>query len=136
VSRARTARERKKPTRERKPRTVNKPAATAKPPKPSDIPGPPPESLAKLGEASSDPLEANAQMHAALVASFFDAAKDPELSARDRRLEMRTISAAAAKLIPNTRLYEAERLIKSDHAELAKKKERRAAGKLQPRAPR
>lgn len=108
-------------------------ARIAKPPKPSDVPGAPPASLASLPDPSSDPLEANAQMHSALVASFFDAAKDKDLSPRDRRLEMRTISAAAAKLLPTTRLFEAERLIKSDHAELAKKKERRAAGKLRPR---
>lgn len=74
-------------------------------------------------------------MHKMLIASLHDAAVDPSISSTVRRKEMRTISAAAAKLMPRARLWEAEQLIKRDRKELEELKTRRGA-KLEARPPR
>lgn len=95
------------------------------------LPGAPPESFAMFGAPSDDPLAANAQMHAALVVSFFDAMHDGNLSPRERRKELRTISASAAKLLPATRLWQAEQLIKADRREIESKAAAKRGAKLE-----
>lgn len=97
----------------------------AAPPQP-----PPPELIAISNriKASTDNLEMQALVHAALCASVADVMQDPTISAAERRRELRTISAAAAKSFPYRRLYEAEQLIKADAAKIdARMRERRGA---------
>ena len=52
------------------------------------------------------------------------------ISERERRKEIRTLGASAAKLLPDARRGEAEQLIRSDREELERKQRRRA--KLEP----
>lgn len=98
----------------------------------------PPAALAEIANRTptDDPLAANATMYELLVAACREVAVDKNLSARDRLLELRTTAAAAAKLLPRTRLFQAEQLVIKNQGEIAKKRNQRAAGKLQPRAPR
>lgn len=115
--------------------TKAKPAGSRKPrarkPKVEPIPAPPSAVLA-LGSPPTDPLAAEAWMHALMVAQLHDAAVDPKLTPALRRKEVRTIAASVAKLMPRARLYEAEQLIKSDRKSLDEAKARRVA-KLEPR---
>lgn len=121
-------RKKSKPKPRAKPR-AKKSAAPAK--LKSEIPAPPPKELAELGIAAEDPLEAQHQIYRALVISFMDAAKDDELSPRERRKEMRTIAAAAAKVFPDARRWEAVQLIRDHQDALEHAKVRRGA-KLEP----
>lgn len=128
------AREKKKskPKPRAKPRAKKASPPIATPTKlKSEIPAPPPKELAELGAAAADPLEAQSQIYRALVLSFMDAAKDEELSPRERRKEMRTIAAAAAKVFPDARRWEAVQLIKEHQDALEHAKVRRGA-KLEP----
>lgn len=98
-----------------------------------DQPGPPPTALAEFTTPPSDPLKANAELHRMLVVSAYDAASDPELSPRERRKEIRTITASAARLLPDARRWEAEQMIKSDRADIEKKASERRTAKLEKR---
>lgn len=72
-------------------------------------------------------------MHTLLVAGMADAAKDKDLSPRERRKELRVFAAAAAKAMPRARLYEAERLVLEYKAELKAKATEKRGAKLVPR---
>lgn len=102
----------------------------AAPPQP-----PPPElvAISKRIAATSDNLEMQALVHAALCASIADVLADDKISAAERRRELRTISAAAAKSFPYRRLYEAEQLVKADAAALEVRKRERSAAVLEKR---
>lgn len=80
-----------------------------------------------LGNPPEDPLAAEAWTHALMIAQLAHAAVDPELTPDQRRREVRTIAAAAAKLMPRRRLYEAEQLVKSNLRALTEAKARRGA---------
>lgn len=77
----------------------------------SEKPSKPPQTIVDLGAPPDDPLAAQAWLHKVLIMSAADAAIDPEISAATRRRELRTIAAAAAKLMPDTRRYEAEQTV-------------------------
>jgi membrane-bound lytic murein transglycosylase B len=127
----------KKRSKKRQPTAKKAAAPIATPAKPIDksaTPAPPPKGLLELGETPDDPLAAQALIHKALLISFFDAAKDPDLSARERRKEMRTIAASAAKVFPDARRWEATQMIKQHQAALDNAKARRGA-KLEPVPP-
>ena len=99
---------------------------------PSEQPSKPPQSILDLGAPPPDPLAAQAWLHKVLIASAADAAIDPDISPATRRKELRTISAAAAKLVPHSRLYEAEQLILNDRKQLEAKVRSRVSAKLKP----
>lgn len=113
------------------------------PPPPAPSPGstreppqPPPPELVAISEQiakSSDPLERQALVHAALCASIADVLADTKISAAERRRELRTISAAAAKSFPYRRLYEAERIVKRHERELEDRRRDKAGAKLEDR---
>lgn len=100
--------------------------------RPEPPPSPPPADLLALGPPPSDPLEANAWAHRATLLAMHSAAIDERISERERRKEIRTLGAAAAKLIPQVRLWEAEQMIREDRHELERKRQQREA-KLVPR---
>jgi hypothetical protein len=107
----------------------------SQPPKPEPVtrPGPPPAELAELPPPPADPLEAAAYVHRALMITFFDAARDTKIGARERRKELRTIAAAASKSFPDARRWEAVQLIKSHQAALDRTKAaRRGMATLEP----
>jgi hypothetical protein len=126
-------REKKKGTRKRaaaeKPAP---PAPAAKPIEAAATPGAPPAELKELGPPpADDPLKMQAWLHQVLVVSAFDVARDEKLSPRERRKELRTIAASAAKLMPRARLLQAEQLILEDRAQLEKKAHERRGAKLE-----
>lgn len=96
---------------------------------------PPPElvAISKRIADSSDNLEMQSLVHAALCASIADVLADTAISAADRRRELRTISAAAAKSFPYRRLYEAEQLVKADQAKIDSKRRDKAGARLEGR---
>lgn len=96
-------------------------------------PAPPPQSLIDLGDPPTDPLAAQEWLHRAMILSAADAAVDHKISARERRKELRTISTAAAKLLPHARLYQAEQLIKRDRLELETRQRARSGAQLERR---
>lgn len=95
-------------------------------------PSEPPKSLSDMPSPPADPLEAQAYAYRMLMESLHNAAKDPKISERERRKEMRTIAASAAKLLPRVRVYQAEQLILADRAELEKKTHERQWARLEP----
>ncbi len=107
------------------------------PPAPTrEAPAPPPPELVAISKriaASTDNLEQQSLVHSALCASIADVLADPNITAADRRRELRTISAAAAKSFPYKRLYEAEQLIKADRAELDNRRAQRAGATMEKR---
>lgn len=100
---------------------------------PSEQPSPPPAALVQLGDPPKDPLAAQEWLHRAMILSAHDAMIDENISPATRRKELRTISAAAAKLLPHARLYQAEQLIKSDRDELERRRVQRAGATLERR---
>jgi hypothetical protein len=100
-----------------------------KEPKPSAVP----ESLKDFTTPPDDPLKAQAELYRMLVLSAYDAATDTLLSAKARRQEIRTITAAAAKLFPESRRWQVEQLIKADREAIAKRASEKTAAKLEPR---
>lgn len=99
-------------------------------------PSPPPPALVALAgkiEQSTDPLERQTLAHAACLASMADVLADTTISAAERRRELRTIAAAAARLFPYARLYQAEQAVKQQRAELENRKRTRAGAKLEKR---
>lgn len=100
--------------------------------KQADAPSQPPLALREFKTPPSDPLQANAELHRMLVLSAYDAATDETITARERRKEIRTITAAAAKLMPDARRWEAEQLIKADRRELEQRSADKRGAKLVP----
>jgi hypothetical protein len=96
-------------------------------------PSAPPAALADFKTPPKDPLAAQAELHRMLVVSAYDAASDGKITAEQRRKEIRTITASAAKLFPDARRWEAEQVIKADRRELEKKASERRGAKLVPR---
>ena len=108
------------------------PAPPAEKPKPvADTPSAPPATLAEFTNAPTDPLEAQAQLHRMLVLTAYDAATDVNISPRERRKELRTITSAAAKLLPDARRWEAEQLIKADRAAIEQRASEKRGAKLE-----
>jgi hypothetical protein len=99
---------------------------------PVDKPSKPPQSIVDLGSPPDDPLAAQAWLHKVLIMSAADAAIDPEISAATRRRELRTIAAAAAKLMPDTRRYEAEQTVLRHRRNLEAKVRAKQGAKLRP----
>lgn len=95
-------------------------------------PAPPPASLAEFTTPPADPLEANAALHRMVVLTAYNAAQDPRIGDRERRKEIRAITAVAAKLTPDTRRYEAEQAIKTDRRELEERARSKRRAKLVP----
>lgn len=102
------------------------------PPMMGEKPAPPPKSIVDLGSPPEDPLAAQAWLHKVLIASAADAAIDPDISAKERRRELRTISAAAAKLVPDVRRYEAEQTVLRARKSLEAKVRAKQGAKLRP----
>lgn len=100
---------------------LRNPPATAPPTAIADMP-PPPE----------DPLAAQAYAHHMLMMMLHNAATDTKISDRERRKEMRTIAASAAKLMPRARLHAAEQRVLRQVAELERKARDRRGAKLEP----
>jgi len=91
----------------------------------------PPEVIERVGPPpEGDPLAMQSWLHRMIIASAAWTATDTKISSKDRRRELRTIAAAAAKLLPHSRLYEAEQLIKRDRLELERRRRDRAGAKL------
>lgn len=119
-------------------------AATGAPPAPPvervkpavEMPSAPPESLAVLGAPPSDPLEANFWAHRVTLLAMHDAAIDHELSPRERRKEIRTLAASAAKLLPHARIWEALQELRAGRAEIERKASEKRGAKLEARPPR
>lgn len=92
-------------------------AKLAKPVDASAVPAAPTDALAAIAKAArglEDPLAIQDAAYRALGQTFFDAAEDVKLGPRERRKELRTISASMAKLFPPARLYKVEQLIRKD----------------------
>lgn len=94
-------------------------------------PAAPPAEIANLPAPPGDPLAAQVYAYQVMMLSLHDAAKDTTISARERRKELRTIAASAAKLMPRARLHQAEQLVLNDRAELQKKARDRRGAKLE-----
>jgi hypothetical protein len=91
-----------------------------------DDPEPPSEQFVELARqlrSTPDRLEQGAMMFDILSASMADVLTDATLSPVDRRRELRTISAAAAKVFPLKEMHEAIAKIDAFNAQV----ERRAA---------
>ena len=99
---------------------------------PSDTPGSPPLELTELGTPPTDPLAAQAYLHRMTVLAAYDAARDPSISPKERRKEIRTLTASAAKLMPHARLWQATQLIMGDRAELEQSERDKRGAKLVP----
>lgn len=100
-------------------------------------PAPPPPELVAISKriaTSTDNLEMQALVHAALCASIADVLADHKLTAADRRRELRVISAAAAKSFPLRRLYEAEQTVLTARRELEDRRRARAGAAVERRA--
>lgn len=130
--------------RKRKPRATRRKSPDPPAPLPATPPAPtsrtadqpsrpPPAEILDLGNPPSDPLEAQHWAYRITIASMADAARDADLSPRERRKEIRTIGAAAARLLPNASIAEAVAMIKADRAELEAKQRARGGAKLEAR---
>jgi len=93
----------------------------------------PPADLASLGPPPDDPLAGTAYAHRVMMISLYDAAKDDTISSRERRKELRTIAAAAAKLVPRSRVHKAEQIVLGNKAELEIKAREQRTAKLEKR---
>lgn len=92
---------------------------------------PVPKSLEQFTEPPSDPLEAQASLYRMLVLSAYDVAKDKFLTSANRRKELRTIIAAAAKLFPESRRWEVDQLIRQDREAIDKRASEKAGATLE-----
>jgi hypothetical protein len=71
----------------------------------------------KLGPPPlADPLAGVEWLSKAQLVSAHDVITDPDISAEQRRHELRQIANVAARLVPDERLYDAERTIRRNHA--------------------
>lgn len=93
---------------------------------------PVPKSLEQFTDPPTDPLEAQASLYRMLVLSAYDVAKDKFLTSANRRKELRTIIAAAAKLFPESRRWEVDQLIRSDREAIDKRASEKTGATLEP----
>jgi hypothetical protein len=114
--------------------------ATAPPPPPAPDPrtqpSPPPKELVELARQigqSADALERQTLAHQALLSSMADVLADPTISASERRKEMRVIAAAAARLFPYARLFQAEQTVKQARDDLENRRRQRAGARVERR---
>jgi hypothetical protein len=99
-------------------------AKLAKPIDAAAKPAPPTEAVAAIATeamGATDPLAIQDAAYRALAQTFFDAANDKDLSPRERRKELRTISAAMAKLFPESRRWKVDQLIRQDREPIDKR---------------
>jgi hypothetical protein len=92
----------------------------------------PPAALVELGLPPADPLAAQEWLYRANILSAHDAMNDSTISAKERRRELRTISASASRLMPDARRWQAEQLILSNQKELEAKAKSKRGAKLEP----
>ena len=112
-----------------KPQTV----VIAAPPTPRVAqPAAPPATIASMPPPPDDPLAMNAWAHNLVARSLYDAALDPDLSPRERRKEIKTLGATLAKLIPQSRLYDAEQTVKRTQREIETKQAEKRGARLEP----
>lgn len=130
--RSKSTRKSRAPSSPRKKSRTPPVAKEAKPLEAAATPAPPPKELKDLGPPPEDPLQQQAYLYKVLVMSAYDVARDEKLSPRERRKELRTISAAAQKLMPRARLAEAEARVLGYQAEIDKKARERQGAKLEP----
>lgn len=112
------------------------PAAPGPGMRPTEKPEPPSKVLLELADKmanASDTLEAATFLFHAVIASGAEALRDPSISAAARRKELRTIAAAADKLQPDARRFEAEQTIKRHQQNLEARKANRQGAKLEKR---
>jgi hypothetical protein len=132
ASRTKSKQGTKKKRPPKKKKAAAKPVAiAAKPLESAATPGAPPKSLKDLGPPPDDPLAQQAYLYKMLVLSAADVANDGDLSPRERRKELRVISAAAQKLMPRSRLHQAEQLVLQNKDDLEKKARDRRGAKLE-----
>jgi len=67
-----------------------------------------------LGDVPADPLAGVAWAQRALLMSMRDATQDPTLTPQQRRRELVAISKSITALVPDSRRFEAEEIIKKD----------------------
>jgi hypothetical protein len=91
---------------------------------------PAPATLVQLGAPPDDTLEAEKYLLRANMINAHEVINDPTLSPKDRWRWIQTISETVHKLVPKARIYEAEQVIKSDRADIERRKPRGA--KLEP----
>ncbi len=91
----------------------------------------PPQTLADLGPPPADALLANKWAHNAMLFALHDVATDQNISARERRKEMRTIAASIAKLTPTAEIQEGVEIVRRSREDIERKRARGAT--LEPR---
>lgn len=106
------------------------PAAPAQPP-----PSEPPLTLVTLGPPPGDALGAQNWAHRATILTMHHTMNDSTISERERRKEIRTLATAAAKLMPTSRVWEAEQAIKKFQAEIDKKQSEKGEPEAVPMPP-
>jgi hypothetical protein len=104
--------------------------------RPAEKPEPPSKVLLELADKmanAKDTLEAATYLFHAVIASGAEALRDGQISAAARRKELRTIAAAADKLQPDARRFEAEQTIKRHRAELDSRRASKKGATMEPR---
>lgn len=89
-----------------------------------------PRDLIALGHPPDDTLEAQKYLLRANMINAHEVINDETLKPKERWRWIQTISETVHKLVPKSRIFEAENLIKGDRAALERKKPRGA--KLEP----
>jgi hypothetical protein len=87
-------------------------AKAAKPIDNAAIPAPPPAGFSSMPPPPKDPLAVQQWVGQALAFAIDDTLRDPKLSPRERRKELRTNAAAYAKTVPDMRRWQAEQRAK------------------------
>ena len=87
---------------------------------------PPPQAVLDLGPTPQDTLGMQLHGMRVLAIQLDEVKTDESLTPKERRAESRAITDSMVKLVPNSRKYEAEQIIKGDRAELERKKPRGA----------
>lgn len=114
--------------RRRRRRPIAPPPPPPEPPnghnraRPAPTPAPVPDEIIRLGAPPTDPMQAQLWAYNMAIASLADAARDPLLTAEERRREMRMISSSAAKLLPRAALADAANLVKQSLADVENKR--------------
>lgn len=105
-------------------------SAPAQPP-----PSKPPLTLVSLGAPPDDALGAQNWAHRATILAMHHTMNDPLINERERRKEIRTLATAAAKLMPTSRVWEAEQLIKKWQADIERKQSEKGEPPAEPAPP-
>lgn len=109
------------------------PALPPRPTRPEDKAAPPSDAMVAMAkDVPDDPLAAMAVLQRMLVQSAREAVLDTDLTPRERRKELRTISVAADRLVPKSRLFEAEQIVLKEKRKLESRDRHRGGAKLQP----